>query len=143
MRYSHVDFDGCYVRVPGVSGRSCALREPLRRFLIERHAEKGGEAPLAGARGEPMTAADIDGLVACAAHDAGLMNAGEVTSETLRYTYLAYLVRQGARLAEIGELIGRIPPAAYREYGLLSPPGPGLPMEEIDPVYPVLRDLQR
>jgi uncharacterized protein involved in exopolysaccharide biosynthesis len=142
LRYAHVDTDACYVRVPGISGRCCTLRDPLRRLLIERRAAKGGDAPLADARGEPLAAAALEGLIACAAHDAGLAHAGEVTSETLRHTYFAYLVRQGARLAEIGEFIGRISPAAYREYGPLSPPGPGLPLEDIDPVFPALRDLR-
>ena len=69
-------------------------------------------------------------------------HAGEVTAETLRHTYLAWLVRQGARFAEIGEFIGRLSPAAHHEYLLLAPPGPGRPMEEIDPVLPVLRELR-
>ena len=66
-------------------------------------------------------------------------HATEVASEVLRHTYFAYLIRQGARLADIGEFIGRIPPAAFREYGRLSPLGPGLPLERIDPVFPALR----
>jgi uncharacterized protein involved in exopolysaccharide biosynthesis len=141
LRYEHVDLDASYLRVPGISGRACTLRDPLRRLLIERRRARGGAAPLADARGAALTAADLDGLIACAAHDAGLTNAGEVTSETLRRTYFAYLVRQGARLAEIGEFIGRLSPAAYREYGQLSPHGPGRPLEEIDPVFPALRAL--
>jgi uncharacterized protein involved in exopolysaccharide biosynthesis len=139
LRYEHVDLDACYVRVPDISTRSCTLRDPLRRLLIERHAAKGREAPLTGARGEPLSGADLEGLITCAACDAGLANAEEVTSETLRHTYFAYLIRQGARLAEIGEFIGRVPPAAFRDYGRLSPPGPGLPLEEVDPVFPALR----
>jgi len=76
---------------------------------------------------------------ACAAYDAGLSNPKEVNSDLLRHTYVAYLVRQGARLADIGDIIGHIAPAAFREYGRLSPPGPGLPLERIDPVFPALR----
>jgi integrase len=139
LRFEHVDLDACYVRVPDISTRSCTLRDPLRRLLIERHAAKGREAPLTGALGEPLSGADLEGLIACAACDAGLANPEEVTSETLRHTYFAYLIRQGARLAEIGEFIGHVPPAAFRDYGRLSPPGPGLPLEEIDPVFPALR----
>ncbi len=139
LRYEYVDLDGCYVRVPGVSTRSCTLRYHLRRLLIERHAAKGGEAPLTSARGEPLSGGDLEGLIICAACDADLANPEEVTSETLRHTYFAYLIRQGARLAEIGEFIGSIPAAAFQDYSRLSPRGPGLPLEEIDPVYPALR----
>jgi integrase len=69
-----------------------------------------------------------------------LSNPADISTEVLRHTYFAYLVRQGARLSEIAEFVGHIPPAAFRDYGRLSPPGPGLPMEEIDPVFPALRE---
>jgi succinoglycan biosynthesis transport protein ExoP len=62
-----------------------------------------------------------------------------VNSGLLRHTYAAYLVRQGVRLADMGGIIGPIAPAVLREYGRLSPPGPGLPLDRIDPVFPVLR----
>jgi uncharacterized protein involved in exopolysaccharide biosynthesis len=143
LHYEHIDFEACYVRVPGLSGRSCTLRDPLRRLLVERRVAKGGEAPLTDAVGKRLTATDLEGLIADAARDAGLANAGEVTPETLRYTYFAYLARQGARFAEIGEFIGRLSPAAHRDYVLLAPPGAGRPIEDIDPVFPALRDLQR
>lgn len=56
-----------------------------------------GRAPLTGAQGAPPSSGDLDSLVARAAHDAGLANPAEVTVDTLRQTYLAYLARQGAR----------------------------------------------
>jgi uncharacterized protein involved in exopolysaccharide biosynthesis len=56
-----------------------------------------GRAPLTDAQGAPPSSADLDSLVARAASDAGLANPAEVTVDTLRQTYLAYLVRQGAR----------------------------------------------
>ena len=139
LRYRHVDLHANIARVPEVSTRACTLREPLRRLLIEEQRRKGGEAPLADARGMPLSVADIEGLIACAAHDAGLANPDEVTTESLRHTYLAYLIRQGTRLAEIGEFVGHVAPAVFRDYARLSPPGPGLALEDIDPVFPALR----
>ncbi|MCC7487781.1 MAG: hypothetical protein IT529_22655 [Burkholderiales bacterium] len=140
LRFSEVDLAANVARVPGVSTRSCTLRDPLRRLLIERRSRPGAAAaPLVNSRGEPLTADDIEGLIACAAHDAGLHDAREVTAEVLRHTYFAYLVRQGVRLADMGEFIGRLAPAAFRDYAPLSPPGRGVPLEEIDPVYPPLR----
>jgi uncharacterized protein involved in exopolysaccharide biosynthesis len=139
LRYENIDMDANCARIPGPSGRSCKLRDPLRAVLTQRRAEKGGAAPLVDERGQPLSEADLEGLIACAACDAGLANSAEVNAEALRHTYFAYLIRQGARLAEIGEFIGRIPPAAFREYGRLSPAGPGMPLEEIDPVFPALR----
>jgi uncharacterized protein involved in exopolysaccharide biosynthesis len=138
LRYEHIDGGADSVHVPGVSARALTLRDPLKRLLIERRGAKAG-VPLADDRGQPLSAPDLEGLIACAACDAGLANAAEVTTDVLRHTYFAYLIRQGARLADIGEFIGHMPPAAFREYGRLSPPGPGLPIEQIDPVFPALR----
>jgi integrase len=140
LRYEHLDRDASVVRLPD-AGRSIALRDPLRRMLVEGRAAGGGIGPLTGTGGSMVSLADVEGLVACAACDAGLSNPADVTAEILRHTYFAYLVRQGARLSEIAEFVGHIPPAAFRDYGRLSPPGPGLPMEEIDPVFPALRAL--
>ena len=107
-------------------------------MLRARQAAGGGLA-LADAQGAPFSGADLEGLVACAACDAGLANTTEINSGTLRHTYAAYLVRQGARLADIGSIIGHVAPADFRDYGRLSPPGPGLPLERIDTVFPALR----
>ena len=139
LRYEDIDLDAGCLHLAGASTRSCALREPLRHLLSERRAAGGGQAILAGSQGDPLASADLEGLIACAACDAGLANAVEVNSEVLRHTYLAYLVRQGARLADLGGIIGPVAPAVLREYGRLSPPGPGLPLEQIDPVFPALR----
>lgn len=139
LRYEDVDFDAGRIQTSGTASRSLVLREPLRQLLRERQAAHGGDAPLTDAQGSPLSTADFEGLIACAACDAGLAYPAEVNSEVLRHTYLAYLVRQGARLADIGGIIGRIAPAMVREYGRLSPPGPGLPLEQIDPVFPALR----
>ena len=139
LRYQDIDFDSGCVRTPGSASRSLVLREPLRQLLKERQAAHGGDAPLTDAQGDPLSTADFEGLIACAACDAGLAYPAEVNSEVLRHTYLAYLVRQGAKLADIGGIIGRIAPAMVREYGRLSPPGPGLPLNQIDPVFPALR----
>lgn len=101
----------------------------------------GGRAPPADVQGVALSSAAVEGLITCAACDAGLANPTEVTASTLRHTYLAYLVRQGARLADIGRVFGHVAAAELREYGRLSPAGPGLPLEQIDPVFPALRPL--
>ena len=139
LRYEDIDLDAGCLHLAGASARSCALREPLRHLLSERHAASGGRLPLADTQGGSLSRADLEGLIACAACDAGLANPAEVSSEVLRHTYAAYLVRQGARLADLGGIIGYLAPAVLREYGRLSPPGPGLPLEQIDPVFPALR----
>jgi integrase len=83
----------------------------------------------------PLSVRDVEGLVACAAHDAGVDDAIEVTAAVLRHTYVAFLVRQGARLADIERVVGRLPPAAYTHYGRLSPPGAGISLDRIETAY--------
>jgi hypothetical protein len=75
--------------------------------------------------------------VAAAAYDAGLATPADVTPDALRHTYVAFLVRQGARFADLGGRVGDIPPAAFVGYGPLSPPGPGRPLDEIRQDYPL------
>ena len=138
LRYESIDADNNSVYL-GSSNRSTPLREPIRRLLAERQSRNGAGPALTDARGAPLSVVDLEGLIGCAAFDAGLANPAEVTADTLRHTYLAYLVRQGARLADVSGIVGPIAPAALRDYGRLSPPGPGLPLEQIDPVFPALR----
>ena len=143
LRYEDIDFDVDLICVSRVSTYSYPLREPLRHLLKVRQAARSDPFPLIDAQGGALSSSDLEGLITCAACDAGLANPTEVTSEVLRHMYFAYLIRQGARLADIAEMCGRIAPAAFREYGRLSPPGPGLPLAQIDPVFPALRGLER
>ena len=82
---------------------------------------------------------DLAAMISCAAHDAGLTRPSEVTPQVFLHTYIAYLVRKGARLSDLGKVIGGIPPTVLAAYGAFSPPGMALPLDSIDPVYPALR----
>jgi len=86
---------------------------------------------------KPFEPADLAGMVAAAAHDAGIAVPAEVTPDALRHTYLAFLVRQGARFADLARIAGYLPPAALMAYGPLSPPGPGRAIEGIEIAYPL------
>jgi hypothetical protein len=72
------------------------------------------------------------------AHDAGLTRPPDVTPESVRHTYLAYLVRQGVRLNDLPGLVGPVPPAMLAAYGVHSPPGSAVPLESVGSVYPAL-----
>ncbi len=56
-----------------------------------------GRPPPTGTQGATLSGAELEGLIARAANDAGLENPAEVTADVLRQTYLAYLARQGSR----------------------------------------------
>lgn len=143
LRWEDIDFDRNSIHVPGTSVRRIDLPEALRRALDQgrRSADSSG-ALMTHPDGTSIGAPDIEGLIACAAHDAGLAESSCITSAVLRHTYVAYLVREGVRLGEIERQVGRLPPALFTDYSRLSPAGPRLSLEQIDPTLPAMRRLR-
>jgi len=139
LRSEHIDSSAESIEIPGGGGPRVALREPLKGLLAKRRSDGDAPWPLADSTIAATEVDQLEGLVACAAVDASIANPDEVTSAVLRHTYVAYLVRQGARLSEVGGMVRHMTPARLREYGRLSPSGPGLPLAQIDPVHPALR----
>jgi uncharacterized protein involved in exopolysaccharide biosynthesis len=137
LRWEDVDLEAGALRVPGPSARVLPLRPALRAVIEARAAAHPRTGPLLadGPGDESASAADIDGLVASVARDAGLADAESLSARDLRHTYVAFLVRQGARLGEIEGLVGRLSPADHSQYGPLSPPGPRRPLEEVQVDY--------
>jgi succinoglycan biosynthesis transport protein ExoP len=90
------------------------------------------------ANGDALSPSDLDAMMACAAHDAGLANPAEITTRSLRHTYIAYLVRQGVRLSELKYIAGDMPPAVLAGYTTFSPPGSGMSLDLVDRTYPAL-----
>jgi hypothetical protein len=70
--------------------------------------------------------------------NAGIEDASDVTPDCLRHTYVAFLVRQGIRFSDLTRLIGHVPLDVLGAYTMLSPPGPRVPREDINVVFPVV-----
>jgi uncharacterized protein involved in exopolysaccharide biosynthesis len=87
--------------------------------------------------GEEPETQELDAHLYLAAVDAGLQGPEQIDTRALRYTYIAYLVCQGIRLSELGQVVGRIPTRELAAYGALSPPGAGRSIGEIDLDYPI------
>ena len=77
----------------------------------------------------------------CAAYDAGLADAHEVTPAILRHTYVAFLLQQGARFADIGRIVGRLPQEELSAYMRLAPAQARVPLEQVDLIPPALRAM--
>lgn len=88
--------------------------------------------------GDALGADELGALLACAAHDAGLVNPAEITPQALRHTYIAYLVRQGVRLSDLERVTGYMPPTVLASYATFSPPGSGLSLDSVERDYPAL-----
>jgi site-specific recombinase XerD len=90
----------------------------------------------------PAAEASIDDLRAAilsAAHDAGIDGAANVTPECLRHTYIAFLVRQGLRFADLTRIVGPLPAETLAAYSGLAPSGSRIPIEAVDRLFPALR----
>ena len=80
----------------------------------------------------------LKAILVYASVDAGLINMQKVTSEALTYTYIMYLVKQGIRLSELDQITGYIDPDELSKYSRYSPEKRGLPITDIDLIYPSL-----
>jgi polysaccharide biosynthesis transport protein len=117
--------------------RTQALLQPFRDALLERLSSAAADAHVAtSSRGVELGVADLAGLVAAAAHDAGLEQAEEIDAQILRHTYISFLVKQGLRLSELEKAVGLVPAASFLQYRTVSPRGPGLPLAAINCVFP-------
>jgi integrase len=128
--------------VNGTSPRTLPVSDPLVRLLAARRAlqpQAEGNV-LRGPSGCPLSVDDIRSLVIYAAYDAGLDDADEVSLPALRHTYLAYLLRQGIRFADIGRIVGRLPQEELAADMRFAPAQPRRPLEQIDLVLPALQD---
>lgn len=140
LRWGHVEPEGERIEVPGANARTLRLGGPLKAVFARcRPADAVGETPVwRGEDGAPLTGHDLEGLLTCAAYDAGVTNPSELSAQALRHTYLAFLVRQGVRLGELQRVAGRLAPATLAGYGVFSLPGAGCALEDIDLLYPAL-----
>lgn len=121
------------LRVDGDAPRTLALQEALADRLA-RCAPRPGSPVLVAPGGGPLDGAALDAELLCAAHDGGLAEPAEVDAAALRHTYIAFLVRQGIRFADLAQLVGRLPPEEMAAYSRLAPAGPRQPLEAIDQV---------
>jgi polysaccharide biosynthesis transport protein len=117
------------VRVP-TDARRILLPPVLADLFKDAH-------PLPAWR-SPEEAAETARRIPLLAVDAGLAHAAEVTPDVLRHTYLAFLVRQGARLTELHRIAGRLDSATVQRYAPLSPTGASRPIGQVDLAYPLL-----
>jgi len=139
--WADVDSGGGMVRVGGAQPRQVPLAPGVLPLLGERPAD--GEARLLrGAEGSPLTAEALTAKLLVAAHDAGIEQAHEASPLALRHTFLAFLVRQGARFADITRVVGALDAEALSSYSQLAPPGARLEASAVQWTFPaLLRDV--
>jgi polysaccharide biosynthesis transport protein len=139
LRWSDVDLARGTLRAGGESGRELHLGPALRR-LLETAPKVPGSEMLVRPAGHPATRDSVDAQVLGAAHDAAIEDAPQVTSACLRHTYIAFLMRQGIRFADLTRLVGPLPAEAISAYSALSPTGARRDFAQIQVLYPALQE---
>jgi integrase len=138
LKWEDADFEARLVKLPGE--RIQPLTGPLAHELQERASGHRGRGTIvATTAGAALSVDDLAGLVAAAAHDAGIEQAEIIDADTVRHTYVSYLVRQGARLSELEYAVGPLEAASFLHYRNLSPRGPGVPLTAVNLVFPAFR----
>jgi site-specific recombinase XerD len=85
-----------------------------------------------------LTEEDLDAILMCAVVDSGISHPDQINSETLRHSYIIYLVRQGLKLSELEPLVGYLSPSKLSGYRSYSPPSRGRDIKEIEILHPAL-----
>jgi len=136
--WTDLDLERRVLRVRGESPRELRISAALERELAIAPAASGDlVVPARG--GRPAALEDVATGLLYAAHDAGIERPSEITPAALRHTYIAFLVRQGIRFADLARVTGRLPADALARYGDLAPAGPRAAFDAIELVLPALR----
>jgi uncharacterized protein involved in exopolysaccharide biosynthesis len=140
LQLQHVDAKRGQLQVPGADARRLPLAAPLRAAWALNAGAAADMPLLQHPSGRGLQADEVRMIVAATAHDAQLDGAGALTAETLRYSYIAFLVRQGLRFSELGQLVGRLGSDTLNTLAPLAPASERRGVEDIEPLLPPLRD---
>jgi integrase len=124
LRSDQVDLAKRQIRLDGGSPRTLAMLDATLAMLA-------GQSAAAGTRLLGHTPEELAADLLCAAYDAGIERPTEVTLEAIRHTYIAFLARQGIRLADLAKIVGRLPAGQVTLYSEYAPAGKRLGLDEV------------
>jgi uncharacterized protein involved in exopolysaccharide biosynthesis len=134
-RGADVDLARGVIELRNPPRRTVRLSEGATTMLSVRAA--GAEEPLLrDASGDAVSLDSLATRLLYAAHDAGIERVDEVTPAALRHTYIAFLVRQGARFADLAQWVGPLPADTLAAYSTLAPAGARLAAEAVERSFP-------
>jgi succinoglycan biosynthesis transport protein ExoP len=141
LKVSDVDAASGNLKVPGEGARALPLQGPLMALQTSADTASKDSPLLPSAAGRALSAADIASAVTSSAFDAGLEQPQSVTPESLRHTYVAFLVRQGLRFGDLGRVVGRLSSETLNALAPLAPPGERQPLSAVQRVMPAVAGL--
>ncbi|GAA5179511.1 hypothetical protein GCM10025771_21720 [Niveibacterium umoris] len=139
LRWRDVDVAEGLLTAQGEEARAVPLSPRLAAELSAATPSPDGDrsAPvLQSADGAPLGGAALQTQLLCAAHDAGLDDAASITPDAVRHTYLAFLLRQGVRLADLFARVGSLSPESVPAYTALAPGGHRINEDEVRWTHP-------
>ena len=140
MRGANVDLTRGVMQLQGPPARTVTLNEEAARLLSSRAA--GAEEPvLRDPSGGPASIESLSTQLLCAAHDAGVEHVDEVTPAALHHTYVVFLVRQGARFADLTQWVGPLAAETLAAYSALAPAGTRVPAERVNRIFPAVERI--
>jgi hypothetical protein len=139
LRWDDVDLATRQIRVSGDTARSIEIVEPLLGLL--QRSPRGSDGRVLAAAGEAApTVETLASQLLYAAHDGGLDRAAEVTPDALWHTGVAFLARQGIRLAELAKVAGRLSADQAATYSALAPAGTRVSLAEVRSILDLVRE---
>lgn len=137
LQWRDVDLDSACVQL---AHRVHRLIAPLYQELQSRKSEADSAQHVAITRtGTALSTADLDGLIAAAAHDARIGQSHTVDAQSLRHTYVSFLVRSGVRLSDLEHIAGPVPPASFLHYRNLAPSAASSSANAQERIFPAFR----
>jgi len=123
------------ITVGGSMPRTLNISNSLKALFVQSGGHPAWDAD------NPIASDDLTAVLLCAAVDSGLPNPGEITSEAIRHSYIAYLVRQGLRLSDLEQITGYLEPSVISSYCAYSPPQQSRGIDDIELLHPALVDI--
>jgi polysaccharide biosynthesis transport protein len=142
LKVGDVDVPTRSLRVPGDAGRNLPLPRPLLELLGTLDSANS-EAPLIpNTKGLAMDSEDLAALVTSSAYDGHVEHPAAITPDVLRYTYIAFLVRQGVRFSDLSRVVGRVATETMSALSTLAPGAERVPLDQVQRLLPAVQGLQ-
>ena len=132
LRANQINERASVIHLEGRSPRTVPLSNTLKSLF-----QQSGNRPVWDPD-DSQTRVDLSTALVCAAIDSGLPDPQEITADTVRHSYITYLVRQGLRLSDLEQTVGHLDPSVISSYSAYSPPQQGRPLHEIEVLHPAL-----
>lgn len=129
-----VDLQSDSLRIQGKSTRTLPCNNILQTLFSDNNYA------LLDIEKQPLPPEELSALLVCALIDSGLPAPEEIDADTIRRSYILYLVKQGIKLSELELVLGPLPATELSSYSAYSPAGQGKSFKDINLVHPLLKN---